>query len=139
MSKDKVRDQVMKDIAKYKESGHLPKAYDVVQVRRGKAYDYWDYVNSRLSGLEPLGNSDMVAVRDGGAATTEKGKRFAKWLEWEFPTLSEELQEVFTLVFRQGLQQKAVAKIMRLSLATVERRIVELRSTIADYVGIVNY
>ncbi|MGD9724901.1 MAG: sigma factor-like helix-turn-helix DNA-binding protein [Nitrospiraceae bacterium] len=139
MAKDKVRDQVLKDIAKFKECGHLPKAYDVVEVRRGKAYDYWDYVNSRLSGLEPIGNSDMVAVRDGGAAMTEKGKRFAKWLEWEFPTLSEELQEVFTLAFKKGLGYEAVAKVMRLPRRTVARRIAEIRATIAAYVGIVNY
>lgn len=138
MAKNRLEAQVEKDILRFKESGHLPKAYDVLDARRGMS-GYWDYVGGRLSGLEPLGNSDMAPVRSDTPTSTEKGKRFAQWLTQEFPTLPEESREIFNLVFRQGLEQKAVAQIMRLSPSTVERRLRKLRATIARFVGIVNY
>lgn len=135
----KDNDKEVRDaIAKYLAKGTLPKDHDVVEVKRVPPTGaYWNHVNTKMHGFEPIQNSGDLVIDDQALiSSTSKGKLFSLWLANEFPLLSDEDKELFHLVFEQKLIYRDAAKVIRCAPKTVERRVTRLRRKIGTYCGI---
>lgn len=132
MNKD-YDEEVRRDMEKFKASGRLPKDYDVQIQKEGGGSPYWAYLGGRP---EPTSNSGATIEPHATGGSTNKGRNFRQWLEWEFPRLTEEDKELFHLVWEKGVPIKHLASYLGVSVRTVHYQVLDLKQRIARWVGI---
>lgn len=128
--------EAKKDIEKYLRTGKLPADYDTsARSVNKRSSPYWEWVTKNTAGREPLYNSGEVPMEE-PLPSTNYGAEFRRWIETEFPKLSDDDKELFLLLWERGLSAEAVGKVMGLNVRAVYRRSKALRNQIARWVGL---
>jgi len=127
---------VERDIKKFNETGKLPQDFDVRNTSgKSQSSPYWNYITQKMGGREPLFNSGDIPV-DEPSESTDKAAAFREWLLSDYPKLSDDDKEIFTMVWEKGVAIDDMAKYLGVSRRTAFYKVERLKARIAKWVGI---
>ena len=125
------KDQVVLDIANYKETGKLPQSWDV----RESSLNYWDWVHTKNGGIEPQDKRlDEIPFEDSREiyACSAFNKKAVDLIREMFSSLfTAREQEVYTLCFLQGSTERAAAAKLGIS----QPRVFEIKRSIQNKIS----
>lgn len=136
------RKELERDIDKFEIYGQLPKERDVRNCGEGGSRDYWDWLAIKGGG-EPLWNSGeseaALETEEDAPRSSNYEAKFREWMDIELPQMAEEDQELFYRAYEQGMNQTALATYFNVSQPAIHKRLLKIRESLAEYLGIVNF